>query len=101
MLQLFLGALHVSGSLDREKHDVYHLSVVVTDGKNENQTAVTVKIEDINDNPPQFNQSSIVVRVLEEQDPISFYTVEAYDLDQRDTNNSRISFSLQKDNGLC
>ena len=85
--------------LDREKQDIYHLTIVVTDGKNENQTVVTVKIVDVNDNSPQFNESLQEIYVDEGQEASSFYVVTAYDLDERNNNNSKISFSLQNENG--
>ena len=85
--------------LDREKQDIYHLNIAVTDGKNENQTVVTVKILDVNDNSPQFNESLQEIYVVEGQEASSVYVVTAYDLDEPNNNNSKISFSLQKENG--
>ena len=85
--------------LDREDQDIYHLNIVVTDGKNENQTVVTVQILDVNDNSPQFNESLQEIYVVEEQVASSFYVVTSYDLDEPNNKNSKISFSLQKENG--
>ena len=85
--------------LDREKQDIYYLNIVVTDGKNENQTVVTLNVLDVNDNSPQFNESLQEIYVVEGQVASSFYVVTAYDLDEPNNNNSKISFSLQKENG--
>ena len=85
--------------LDRENQDIYHLNIVVTDGKNENQTVLTVKILDVNDNSPQFNESLQELYVVEGQEASSFYVVTAYDLDEPNNNNSKISFSLHNENG--
>ena len=46
--------------LDREAIATYHLVAIATDGgivSCETVTAVTVKVDDVNDNPPRFGRS--------------------------------------------
>ena len=48
-------------SLDREKRDEYVLTLMARDGGGNLQTVeVTVKLKDVNDNPPIFSQSSYI-----------------------------------------
>ena len=47
--------------LDREKRDEYVLTLMAKDGGGNLQTVeVTVKLKDVNDNPPIFSQSSYI-----------------------------------------
>lgn len=77
--------------------------MTVTDGKQDhiNWTIVTVNILDVNDNAPQFNNSVVDVRVYEGLRPMNILKDSAFDVDEKDTNNSRISFYLKRDTGLC
>ncbi|XP_058533393.1 cadherin-related family member 2 [Ochotona princeps] len=54
---------------------------------------ITITVEDINDNPPVFNQSSYTFSVMEQDPGALVGVVEAEDKDQTEVNN-RISFSL-------
>ncbi|XP_076795110.1 cadherin-related family member 2 isoform X2 [Arvicanthis niloticus] len=79
--------------LDRERQAVYYLTLQATDGGNQSSTT-TLKITllDINDNPPVV-QGSYNIFVPEEDGNVSV-TIQAYDNDQPETNNSRLLFNL-------
>lgn len=79
--------------LDREKQAVYYLTLQATDGGNQSTTtALEITLLDINDNPPVV-RGSYNVFVPEENGNVSV-TIQAYDDDQPDTNNSLLVFSL-------
>ena len=48
------GAIYVAGPLDYETRRRYELTVVALDGVNEQETAVVIRIRDVNDLPPVF-----------------------------------------------
>ena len=63
------GEVVLVSSLDRETTESYTLIISVMDGANQsatNQTRVVITVSDINDHPPQFNQSSYMFYVTEE-----------------------------------
>ena len=84
------GIIRVATSqLDRESVDEYYflgeilglfflnllindLLVLVSDGKFTSKTSFTIVIEDVNDNPPIFQQKSIFFKISEDKDPQSF-----------------------------
>ncbi|GCB61025.1 hypothetical protein scyTo_0004039 [Scyliorhinus torazame] len=81
------GIVHVSGTLDRELHPIHVLKIEARDqARQEPQLFstidLTVIIEDVNDNPPQFVPSHYRVRVPEDI-PVGTVIVwlEAYDPD--------------------
>ncbi|XP_040611943.1 cadherin-related family member 2 isoform X2 [Mesocricetus auratus] len=79
--------------LDREKQAVYYLTLQATDGGNQSSTAtLQITLLDVNDNAPVV-RGSYNVFVQEEGGNVSV-TIQAYDDDQPDTNNSRLLFSL-------
>ena len=91
----------MSGYLDRESQDIFHLIVTAKDGRHSNSTEVTVIVQDVNDNSPQFNKSVVDVGVAEDQQPpVVIMTAEAYDSDQSNTENSNVSYYLENENGL-
>ncbi|KAL6033732.1 hypothetical protein STEG23_037327, partial [Scotinomys teguina] len=78
--------------LDREKQAVFYLTLQATDGGNQSTTTtLQITLLDINDNAPVV-RGSYTVFVLE--DGNVSVTIQAYDDDQPDTNNSRLLFSL-------
>ncbi|KAM9254065.1 cadherin-related family member 2 [Dugong dugon] len=95
------GLLRNLGPLDREAIDPtlggrIVLTVRVSDGGvpvHSTEVNVTINVEDINDNPPVFNQSSYNFSVLERDPGALVGVVAAWDADQTEANN-RISFSL-------
>ncbi|XP_041515884.1 cadherin-related family member 2 isoform X1 [Microtus oregoni] len=79
--------------LDREKQAVYYLTLQATDGGNQSgTTTLQITLLDINDNTPVV-RGSYNVFVPEGDSDVSV-TIQAYDDDQPDTNNSRLLFSL-------
>uniref|UniRef100_A0A8W8M8J5 Cadherin domain-containing protein n=1 Tax=Magallana gigas TaxID=29159 RepID=A0A8W8M8J5_MAGGI len=89
------GSIHTKGNLDRETKD--HLTFVakVVDGRIPERTAytvVSVTLEDINDNPPEFNESEYKIDITENNNPTSPITVFASDKDIGE--NARIFYSL-------
>ncbi|XP_076429495.1 cadherin-related family member 2 [Peromyscus maniculatus bairdii] len=79
--------------LDREKQAVYYLTLQATDGGNQSTTAtLQITLLDINDNAPVV-RGSYTIFVPEEGGNVSV-TIQAYDDDEPDTNNSRLLFSL-------
>ncbi|XP_045534291.1 neural-cadherin isoform X4 [Papilio machaon] len=63
------GAIYVAGALDYETRKRYELTLVASDGRNENSTRVVVRVLDINDMPPKFSRSAYVTQALEETGP--------------------------------
>ena len=58
--------------LDREERDVYELQVRAVDGgmaPKSSDVSVTVHVDDVNDNRPQFQKETYTFYI---QDPISF-----------------------------
>jgi len=52
------GKVYVASSLDREIQDEYLLNVVAADGSWQAETPLTITIQDVNDNAPEFEKSS-------------------------------------------
>lgn len=50
------GAISVAGPIDYETHRKFELQLVATDSLNENYTTVAIYINNVNDNPPVFDQ---------------------------------------------
>ena len=81
------GQITVNGMLDRETEDFYELTVIATDsGKTVKHTATTtvqVHIKDINDNYPLFAQTSLEIKVKEDERPgieVAYFTADDTDL---------------------
>lgn len=47
----------------------YDLTLVASDGRNENSTRVVVRVLDVNDLPPRFSRAAYVTQALEETGP--------------------------------
>ncbi|GFR26878.1 neural-cadherin [Trichonephila clavata] len=60
------GAIYVAGPLDYESRKEYKLTLVASDALMESSTLVVVKINDVNDLPPKFEQPSYITTILEE-----------------------------------
>ncbi|XP_014350991.1 protocadherin-10-like [Latimeria chalumnae] len=82
--------------LDREIVSEYNISITAIDlGSSplSSSTMITVKISDINDNAPQFDQSSYTVYVMENNLPdVSIFAINASDFDSNE--NARIVYSI-------
>lgn len=51
------GRVSLTGPLDFEQCDHYHLQLLAHDGPHEGHANLTVLVEDVNDNAPTFSQS--------------------------------------------
>ncbi|XP_040832163.1 cadherin-related family member 2 isoform X2 [Ochotona curzoniae] len=79
--------------LDREKQAVYYLTLQATDGGDlSTSTSLEINLLDINDNAPQVS-GSYNVFVREEEEEVSV-TIQAQDIDELETDNSRLVYSL-------
>ena len=91
------GYFTLTGALDRETRDVIRLTVTSVDGGSPQLTgtiAVTINVQDINDNPPTFPTSAILASVRENL-PVGtkIRRITAQDADLGD--NGRIEYSLK------
>ncbi|XP_026463684.1 LOW QUALITY PROTEIN: DE-cadherin-like [Ctenocephalides felis] len=76
------GKIRIKNKLDYENITEYTLNVRAFDGIYEARAKVEIKIENVNDNPPQFTKQNITVSILEETLPEGCIAyVEAYDPD--------------------
>lgn len=90
------GNVTVAGSLDREQHDEYVLKVAAVDGAWRQETPLTVTIQDVNDNAPEFEHSyySFNFPELQPSGVAVVGQVTAADRDKQGPN-SVISYSLK------
>lgn len=94
------GNVTVTEYLDREQQDEYVLKVAAFDGSWRAETALTITIQDQNDNAPEFEHSYYSFNFLELQSNISLVgQVTANDRDKQGPN-SIISYSLQQPSDL-
>lgn len=56
----------------------YELTLVASDGRNENSTRVVVHVLDINDLPPRFSRSAYVTQALEETGPYPHFLIQVF-----------------------
>ena len=64
----FTGTLRIKNALDREKRETYTLNITATDQglpPRSVSTAISVIVEDANDNPPQFSQAVYQHKITE------------------------------------
>lgn len=89
-----LGTINLTGDLDYDTPPTeYHLTIQVTDGVHNVSSSVTVRVEDVNDEPPIFDRTTIYERsVYENRRPNTFIvTVTATD---RDTPQNDLRYSI-------
>ncbi|XP_016072740.1 PREDICTED: protocadherin-16 [Miniopterus natalensis] len=87
------GRVSLTGPLDFEQRDRYHLQLLAHDGPHEGRANLTVLVEDVNDNAPVFSQSLYQVTLLEHTPPGSaILSVAATDRDSGA--NGHISYHL-------
>jgi protocadherin delta 1 len=93
---LRVASLILLESLDRETKDAYRVHVTASDGEEASDSSdilIDVTVTDINDNRPQFQQSSYDVTVLENATiGTTIVTIRASDADLRD--NGRVSYKI-------
>uniref|UniRef100_A0A8C6SV22 Cadherin domain-containing protein n=1 Tax=Neogobius melanostomus TaxID=47308 RepID=A0A8C6SV22_9GOBI len=84
--------------LDRESVSEYNVTITVTDKGSpplSNRKTINVKVADVNDNPPKFDESEYSRTVPENNSPgFSVFTVRARDADWGQ--NARISYFLEE-----
>ncbi|XP_038595774.1 LOW QUALITY PROTEIN: protocadherin-16 [Tachyglossus aculeatus] len=90
---LFGGRISLTGALDHEHLDCYHLHLLASDGQHEGIANLTVWVEDVNDNMPIFSHGLYQVALPEHTPPGSaILTVSATDHDSGD--NGLITYHL-------
>ncbi|KAG8182639.1 hypothetical protein JTE90_018475 [Oedothorax gibbosus] len=94
------GKVTVAGSIDRELEDEYLLKVAAVDGSWRAETPLTVTIEDVNDNAPEFDLPEYTFNVPELMEGVSFIgKVSASDRDKKGPD-SFVSYSLKRPSDL-
>ncbi|NXI50568.1 CAD17 protein, partial [Chloroceryle aenea] len=92
------GILYLNGSLDWETKTVHRLQVESLDEKGnkvEGPYAVTIYVEDINDNPPEFDQKKYTGVVRQNSRPGKpFMSVHATDRDDPTTPHAQLTYSI-------
>ncbi|RWS28683.1 protocadherin fat-like protein, partial [Leptotrombidium deliense] len=91
------GCIRLMKTLDRETKPKYDLVVVADDSKFKASASVQIKVKDVNDNAPQFDENTATVlkiaESLEVDSPI--YTFKVKDLDE--VPNNYVQFELEND----
>ncbi|NWS84071.1 CAD17 protein, partial [Toxostoma redivivum] len=97
-IDLRTGILYINGSLDWETRQVHKLQVESLDesgSRVKGPYAVTIYVEDINDNPPEFNQTKYFGVVRQNSRPGKpFMYVHATDRDDPSTPHAQLSYSI-------
>ncbi|XP_062319241.1 cadherin-23 isoform X1 [Osmerus eperlanus] len=89
------GRITVTGLLDREKGDLYTLTVVADDGgPKKDSTVVSITILDENDNSPEFDITSDTSVGILENTPIGNKVAVVLGRDKDAGNNGMVNFSL-------
>ncbi|XP_018105995.1 protocadherin-16 [Xenopus laevis] len=89
----FGGQIWLSRQLDYEERKSYTLTVQTSDGKHLTHAHLTLTLEDVNDNSPEFSRSLYQVSILEHTGAgTSLFTISATDQDSGD--NGRISYRI-------
>ncbi|XP_060098928.1 cadherin-17 [Heteronotia binoei] len=92
------GVLYVNGSLDWETKTVYKLQVEGLDANGmrvKGPYSITINVEDINDNPPQFDQKVYYGIVRQNSRPGKpFMYVTAHDRDDPSTPHAQLIYSI-------
>ncbi|KAK3510551.1 hypothetical protein QTP70_010009 [Hemibagrus guttatus] len=97
------GTLMVTGTLDREKQEIYDLVLVARDygmPPRENVTTLTIIVTDVNDNAPVFSQTSYSTRVLAKDVKKGDVVLTVSATDQDAGNNSLIAYRFSKDSDM-
>lgn len=92
------GILYINGSLDWETKEVHKLQVESLDESGnvvKGPYAITIHVEDINDNPPKFDQTRYFGIVRQNSRPGKpFMSVRATDRDDPKTLHAKLSYSI-------
>ncbi|XP_022111724.1 cadherin-23-like [Acanthaster planci] len=85
--------------LDREEEEIYRLTVSASDGERIANKQVTIKVLDINDNPPEFTSQPGKLFLQESVDVGQLVTtLTATDVDEPNTNNSKVVYDISAGN---
>ncbi|XP_075397835.1 protocadherin gamma-A5 isoform X11 [Tenrec ecaudatus] len=91
--------LLTTNALDREETSDYNITITVVDRGTPHlstETHISIKVVDINDNPPTFPQASYSTYILENNSRgVSIFSVTTHDPDSGE--NARVSYSLSED----
>uniref|UniRef100_UPI00398F1A95 cadherin-like protein 26 n=1 Tax=Pristiophorus japonicus TaxID=55135 RepID=UPI00398F1A95 len=91
-------SIMVNHKIDREKTPIFKLNVQALDKNTlkeiDQALKYVIKVKDINDHAPIFNQSVYKVNVPENIDGKEFFRVTATDADEKNNHNSLISYML-------
>ncbi|KAK3610123.1 hypothetical protein CHS0354_039903 [Potamilus streckersoni] len=80
--------------IDREDTSVFKLKVIAKTSTQFNSTLVTIKINDVNDNPPVFTTSSLDADLMENW-PVGHGIVRTVAVDKDEGVNARVTYTLQ------
>ncbi|XP_076362821.1 cadherin-related tumor suppressor-like [Tachypleus tridentatus] len=90
------GNVSVAGELDREMRDEYLLKVAAVDGSWRAETPLTISVQDVNDNAPEFKEDIYNFNFPELQHAVAFIgQVSACDRDKHGPN-SFVTYSLKR-----
>ncbi|KAJ8676739.1 hypothetical protein QAD02_012526 [Eretmocerus hayati] len=82
------GRVILTNELDAESHSEYTVRVIASDGLHEATTELTVRVSDVNDNPPRFEHAAYVTTLSEDRGNIQeVLVVNATDKDLTRENN--------------
>ena len=79
-----VSALDYENPSDTNTNNDYELEITASDGTNSATLALTVSVQDLNDNPPSFGSASDSIQIAENTSG-TIYTAVATDLDATDT----------------
>ncbi|TSV15244.1 Protocadherin gamma-A8 [Bagarius yarrelli] len=89
--------LVTDAALDRERVAQYNITITASDSGSpalSSSQLLTIKVSDINDNPPRFLKNAYTTHVLENNSPgLSIFKLSAHDADSNQ--NARISYFLE------
>ncbi|XP_039976651.1 protocadherin beta-16 [Xiphias gladius] len=91
--------LVTDGILDRELQTEYNITVTATDAGSPSLSslkALTIVVNDINDNPPTFTQSEYIANILENQ-PTGTFVMKVKAEDTDDGSNAKILYQISRD----
>ncbi|GAA6072945.1 protocadherin Fat 4, partial [Tachysurus ichikawai] len=97
------GTLMVTGTLDREKQEVYDLILVARDygmPPRHNITTLTIIVTDVNDNAPVFSEPSYSTSVLAKDVKKGDVVLTVWATDQDAGNNSLITYRFSKESDM-
>ncbi|XP_053501647.1 protocadherin beta-3-like [Ictalurus furcatus] len=90
--------LVTDAALDRERVAQYNITITASDSGSpalSSSKLLTIKVSDVNDNPPRFLKNAYTTHVIENNSPgVSIFTLSAHDADSNQ--NAHISYFLEE-----